>query len=79
VRRLALTAPALGALLGTGACRAALGAPATARASEASRRVLVMLRLPPQHFRPDSAYGGGYTGDAARAGAWPLNWPAATA
>ncbi len=25
-----------------------------------------MLRLPPQHFRPDSAYGGAYTGDTAR-------------
>ncbi|MFC5479016.1 S8 family peptidase [Massilia suwonensis] len=73
--RLALAALALWALLGTSACRAEQEAPAPeAAASEAaasqaepSRQVLVMLRLPPQHFRPDSAYGGGYTGDAARA------------
>ncbi|KLU37567.1 hypothetical protein AB595_09535 [Massilia sp. WF1] len=32
-----------------------------------SRQVLVMLRMPPQHFRPDSSYGGGYADDATRA------------
>jgi subtilisin family serine protease len=44
-------------------------APAWARATEQSeevvgRRILVMLRLPPAHYRPDSAYSGGY-GDRA--------------
>lgn len=33
----------------------------------AQRQVLVMLRLPPQHFRPDGAYAGGYMDDGARA------------
>jgi len=33
----------------------------------AQRQVLVMLRLPPQHFRPDGAYGGGYVNDGGRA------------
>jgi subtilisin family serine protease len=32
-----------------------------------SRRVLVMLRMPPPHFRPDSGYGGGYADDGSRA------------
>ena len=31
--------------------------------SEQGRQVLVMLRLPPDHFRPNTDYGGGY-GDA---------------
>lgn len=30
----------------------------------AQRQVLVMLRLPAQHFRPDAAYGGGYLKDS---------------
>jgi len=38
-----------------------------AQAEAAQRQVLVMLRLPPEHYHPDSAYGGGYTGDAGRA------------
>ncbi|THC40122.1 S8 family serine peptidase [Massilia sp. Mn16-1_5] len=65
--RIVLAALALWALLGASACRAAEDAPAATREAQPSRQVLVMLRLPPQHFRPDSAYGGGYTGDAARA------------
>ncbi|MGJ7918618.1 S8 family serine peptidase [Massilia sp. LXY-6] len=44
---------------------------ARARASDgdeqAARRVLVMLRMPPQHFRPDSSYGGGYADDGTGA------------
>jgi subtilisin family serine protease len=38
-------------------------------ATAAQHQVLVMLRLPAKHFRPDGAYGGGYmtdTGSAAR-------------
>ncbi|RJG25724.1 S8 family peptidase [Massilia cavernae] len=34
---------------------------------EASRQVLVMLRLPPQHFHPDAAYAGRYPNDGGRA------------
>jgi subtilisin family serine protease len=40
---------------------------ADAPADAASRRVLVMLRMPPPHFRPDSGYGGGYAEDGSRA------------
>ena len=47
---------------------ARMPAPASAYAPEtAQRQVLVMLRLPPQHFRPDGAYAGGYLDDGARA------------
>jgi subtilisin family serine protease len=45
---------------------AAPAPPAAVREGEASApQLLVMLRLPPRHFRPDSTYGG-YTGDTAR-------------
>jgi hypothetical protein len=69
--RAGLAALALVAALGGNAACAgqdAAQAPASGvREDEsAARQVLVMLRLPPQHFRPDSAYGGGYTGDASR-------------
>ncbi|HEX4586279.1 MAG TPA: S8 family serine peptidase [Burkholderiaceae bacterium] len=30
------------------------------------RRVLVMLRIPPAHFRPDASYGGGYDAQSGR-------------
>jgi hypothetical protein len=40
---------------------------ADAQADATSRRVLVMLRMPPPHFRPDSGYGGGYGDDGSRA------------
>jgi len=33
----------------------------------AEREVLVMLRLPPPHFRPDANYVGGYTAQSGRA------------
>jgi subtilisin family serine protease len=37
-------------------------------ATQAARRqVLVMLRLPAQHFRPDASYGGGYLKDGGSA------------
>ena len=41
----------------------------TAEPKAAAREVLVMLRLPPLHFRPDAGYVGGYatqSGSAAR-------------
>jgi subtilisin family serine protease len=36
-------------------------------AASATRQVLVMLRMPSPHFRPDGAYGGGYSDDGTRA------------
>ena len=36
------------------------GIDSTAEPNAASREVLVMLRLPPLHFRPDAGYVGGY-------------------
>lgn len=33
----------------------------------AARQVLVMLRLPPQHFHPDASYAGRYPDDSGRA------------
>jgi hypothetical protein len=43
-----------------------LPAPASAPAP-ARHQLLVMLRMPPQHYTPDGAYGGGYTADSASA------------
>jgi len=43
--------------------------PPPAAATPAAGQILVMLRLPPEHFRPNSSYGGGYgaaSGMAAR-------------
>ena len=50
---------------------AAAGPPAPASTagqaeSAASRQVLVMLRLPPQHYHPDAAYAGRYPNDSGR-------------
>ncbi|WP_229496580.1 S8 family peptidase [Massilia polaris] len=59
---------ALCAALPAGA--AAQVSPATvekAAAAAASRQLLVMLRLPPQHFHPDAAYAGRYPDDGGRA------------
>lgn len=46
----------------------ATGARAGYDGEAGDRRILVMLRLPPEHYRPGSDYGGGY-GDAATAAA----------
>jgi len=49
--------------------RAQEAAVATQAADPAQRQLLVMLRLPPRHYRPDAGYGGNYmhdTGVAAR-------------
>ena len=57
----------------------ALGAPAGAQAVDAPgttaarQQVLVMLRMPPQHFHADGAYGGGYNED------WRRSWRPPTA
>jgi subtilisin family serine protease len=48
--------------------RASAGPPDPhAEANPAAHQVLVMLRMPSPHFRPDGAYGGGYTDDGTRA------------
>ncbi|WP_020655482.1 S8 family peptidase [Massilia niastensis] len=52
------------------AARAGFPAPqATLDAEQAAvaRQVLVMLRLPPQHYRPDAAYGSNYPNDGGQA------------
>ena len=73
----ALPAPVLGLILALAPCaqaQAAARTPAPVAAQSpaqlpeiAQRQLLVMLRLPPQHFRPDGAYAGGYMDDGARA------------
>ncbi|MES2017487.1 MAG: S8 family serine peptidase [Pseudomonadota bacterium] len=40
---------------------------AQVQAVEPAEKVLVMLRLPPQHYRPDAAYAGRYPDDSGRA------------
>jgi len=52
-------------------CAAACAAaePAVATSGNAGQQVLVLLKLPAPHFRPDGSYGGGYSdaaGSAAR-------------
>jgi len=52
------------ALVFAGMVAAADETPAPA---DASREILVMLRLPPPHYRSGANYGGGYADDAGRA------------
>lgn len=47
--------------------RAADPEPVAPAEAAAARQVLVMLRLPPQHFHPDSAYAGRYPNDGGSA------------
>jgi subtilisin family serine protease len=65
-----LLAAALLALSAAAPARAApeppAGAPQHAEAA-ASQQLLVMLNLPPQHYRPDAGYGGSYPGDSGHA------------
>ncbi|WP_311197490.1 S8 family peptidase [Rugamonas brunnea] len=42
------------------------GATPSGEAALAERQLLVMLRLPPPHFRPDAGYGGRYLDDGGR-------------
>nr|WP_243415131.1 S8 family serine peptidase [Altererythrobacter segetis] len=60
-----LLRPLLAVLL-TLAAPAVLGAslPAAASSSDEERQILVMLKMPPAHYRPNSSYSGDY-GDAA--------------
>lgn len=61
-QRFAALAAALLAL-GFGAARAATSAPTPTAAAPVEHRVLVMLRIPPDHRRSNATYGGEY-GDA---------------
>lgn len=58
----------IGALLGLALLAAPAIAPAAVEAEPAtqSAKILVMLRLPPAHFRPRSNYGGSYGDTASR-------------
>jgi subtilisin family serine protease len=61
-------APALPVPAPDQAAAPALPAPATDQAAAlSSRQLLVMLRLPPQHYQPDAAYSGRYPNDSGRA------------
>jgi subtilisin family serine protease len=52
----------------TAAAAAAERDDAAIDAATAQRQLLVMLRLPPPHFRPDASYGGGYDAAFGREG-----------
>jgi len=45
---------------------AAPSAPQPSWVAQADRQILVMVRHPPDHYRPNGAYGGGYGDEAAR-------------
>jgi hypothetical protein len=63
-----LPAGAAPAVLAPAVLAPAVLAPATKQAEAVpSRQVLVMLRLPPQHYQPDAAYSGRYPNDSGRA------------
>ena len=66
VARGALCAAAVGALLATATARAADTA-APPPDEPASQQVLVLLNLPPQHYRPDANYAGSYSDAAGHA------------
>lgn len=55
------------AALWLAAAGAAWAQPAARAADDAERQVLVLLRLPAEHFRAGQAYGGGYGDGAAQA------------
>ena len=61
-----IRACALLLLIAGAICRAQAPPPAAADPSGEDRRILVMLRIPPAHFRPDGGYGGGYDAQSGR-------------
>ena len=75
MRRLLVLIAAVAMLLGAQARaraparadQAAASATQTQLPTQTQRQLLVMLRVPPQHFHADGAYGGGYTDDGSRA------------
>jgi len=69
IRTAGLRALLVVALFGWAFAARAEGTDPTAEPTAAAHEVLVMLRLPPLHFRPDAGYVGGYatqSGSAAR-------------
>jgi len=54
-------------LLAAAVCRAADPDRAGTVAADGDRRILVMLRMAPPHFRPDANYGSGYDAQAGQA------------
>ena len=54
-------------VLAAGAVRAADVSPVPMTEAQTSQQVLVLLNLPPQHFRPDGNYAGSYSDAAGRA------------
>lgn len=58
-------------VIGTGSARAAQ-APANADPNLARQQVLVMLRLPPEHFHPGADYSGGYGDGPGRSARWRI-------
>lgn len=63
----ALMPAAAHAANGPSAAATAAHTPAVATPAPAPRQLLVMLRLPPKHYRPDAAYGGNYMSDSGSA------------
>jgi subtilisin family serine protease len=53
-------------LIAAAVCRAQAPAPTAADPVSEDWRILVMLRVPPVHFRPDGGYGGGYDAQSGR-------------
>ena len=54
-------------LVAAALCRAQSPTPAAVDPGSEDRRILVMVRVPPAHFRPDGGYGGGYDAQSGRA------------
>jgi subtilisin family serine protease len=63
IRRLTRAVALAGVLLCASPAAAGAQDPAPAAEAEVQRQVLVFLRLPPQHYRPNAGYGASY-GDA---------------
>ncbi|MGB6451269.1 MAG: S8 family serine peptidase [Steroidobacteraceae bacterium] len=57
-------------LAAAGLARAQSSALSGSSASVADRRILVMLRMAPPHFRPGSSYGGNYGDGEGRSARW---------
>ncbi|GAB2868702.1 S8 family serine peptidase [Pseudoduganella ginsengisoli] len=69
IRRVQLRVPLLAAIAMAAGAAAAQSAATDAPAADAQapREILIMLHLPPPHFRPDGYHGANYRDDAARA------------
>lgn len=63
-RRLRCLIPLIAMAWAAGAGLAATAAPMAA--VDAAQQVLVLVRLPPDHYRPGADYGGGYADDLSR-------------